>query len=66
MEIIAAALLDGAWAALGGPAARPALALTGQRPGLLPSSLPALPAMVAAVSASTLAAAVLDAARSGR
>jgi crotonobetainyl-CoA:carnitine CoA-transferase CaiB-like acyl-CoA transferase len=63
---IAAALLDEAWAALGGPAARPALALTGQRPGLLPSSLAALPAMIAAVSASTLAAAVLDAARSGR
>lgn len=34
--------------------------------GLLPSTVPALPVMLAAVSASTLAASVLDSARTGR
>jgi hypothetical protein len=57
-------LLDEAWAALGGE--RDLLELvtvTGDGEGLLASRLPVLPAMVAAVAASTLAASVLDAAR---
>ena len=61
------ALLDVAWSALGGDAALPdRVATTGDAAGLLPSTQPALPAMVAAVGAATLAAGVLDAARSGR
>lgn len=58
------ALLASAWVVLGGD--RDLLGLvevTGREVGLLSSSLQALPAMVAAVSASTLAASVLDAAR---
>lgn len=59
-------LLQEAWAALGGPASvLDLLAVTGERPDLLPSRLPAAPAMIAATGASTLAAAVLDAARRG-
>ncbi len=63
----AAEPLRSAWTALGG---RPDLVdhvrLTGNPDGLLPSAFPAFPAMVAAVCCSTLAAAVLDAARTGR
>jgi hypothetical protein len=61
---VTSVLLDEAWAALGGE--RDLLGLvtvTGDGEGLLASRLPALPAMVAAVAASTLAASVLDAAR---
>lgn len=61
------ALLGGAWAALGGEAALLDLVdMTGDGERLLPSTLPALPTMVAAVAASTLAAAVLDGARLAR
>src|SRR5438270_6255418 len=61
------ALLREAWSALGGGTDLLALVeLTGDGAGLLPSTLPALPAMVAAVSVSTLAASVLDAARGAR
>jgi crotonobetainyl-CoA:carnitine CoA-transferase CaiB-like acyl-CoA transferase len=61
------ALLDVAWSALGGgPELPDRVRTTGDAAGLLPSTQPALPAMVAAVGAATLAAAVLDAARSGR
>ncbi|MEV4419049.1 CoA transferase [Patulibacter sp. NPDC049589] len=61
-----AALLDEAWTALAGPgASRPALEVTGEDVGALPSRLPVLPAMTAAIAASTMAAAVLDAARGG-
>ncbi|SDY32575.1 CoA-transferase family III [Modestobacter sp. DSM 44400] len=60
------ALLDLAWASLGGAPELPHhVRTTGDPAGLLPSTQPALPAMVAAVGASTLAAAVLDAARCG-
>ena len=63
----AGALLRAAWSALGGDSdAVDEVRTTGQPAGLLPSSLPVLPAMVAAVGAATLAAAVLDATRSGR
>lgn len=59
-------LLRGAWSALGGDSALlDRVGLTGYGQGLLPSSLHALPAMVAAVSTSTLAASVLDSARRG-
>ncbi|WP_129669049.1 CoA transferase [Phytoactinopolyspora endophytica] len=60
-------MLAEAWLCLGGPP--DALSLVNvQRwdPALLSSRLPAMRAMVAAVSASTLAASVLDAARTGR
>ena len=58
------ALLRQAWAALGGdPALTSLIELTGDATGLLPSALAAVAAMTAAVSASTLAASVLDAAR---
>jgi hypothetical protein len=61
------ALLREAWSALGGGTDLLALVdLTGDGAGLLPSTLPALPAMVAAVSVSTLAASVLEAARRAR
>jgi crotonobetainyl-CoA:carnitine CoA-transferase CaiB-like acyl-CoA transferase len=59
-------LLTGAWQALGGEGDLPAqVRFTPPPPDLLPSSLHALPAVVAAVGSSTLAAAVLDAVRSG-
>jgi CoA-transferase family III len=58
--------LGSAWAALGGrPDALELVSVTGDEAGLLPSSLPALPVAVAAVTASTLAASVLAAARDG-
>jgi hypothetical protein len=66
-EGLTSALLSEAWEALGGePALLELVELDGDAGGLLPSTLPALPAMVAAVCASTLAASVLDSARSGR
>ncbi len=59
-------LLREAWAALGGPPDLVELVeFTGRGHGLLPSSLAALPAMLAAVGAATLAASELDAARRG-
>lgn len=60
-------LLASAWVALGGdPDLLDLVEVTGQDVGLLSSSsLQALPAMTAAVSASTLAASVLGAARRG-
>ncbi|MDQ3628312.1 MAG: CoA transferase [Actinomycetota bacterium] len=65
-SVSTAALLGNAWAALGGdPDLLASVEVTGDDEGLLPSSLEALPAMLAAVSASTLAASVLDAARAG-
>lgn len=61
------ALLRAAWSALeGDPDSLDRIEVTGDGAGLLPSTLPALPAMVAAVAASTLAASVLDAERRGR
>jgi crotonobetainyl-CoA:carnitine CoA-transferase CaiB-like acyl-CoA transferase len=61
------ALLAQAWEALGGePDLLEVVELAGDGAGLLRSTLPALPAMLAAVSASTLAASVLDSARRGR
>ncbi len=60
------ALLGLAWSALGGePALLELVELTGDGTGLLPSSLASMEAMTAAVSASTLAASVLDASRGG-
>ncbi|MHB1473829.1 MAG: CoA transferase, partial [Dermatophilaceae bacterium] len=57
-------LLRVAWSALGGDVGLLDLVeVTGNDEGLLPSTFAVLPAMVAAVSASTLAASVLDAAR---
>ncbi|HEX6967987.1 MAG TPA: CoA transferase [Micromonosporaceae bacterium] len=57
-------LLATAWSALGGDERLLELVeVTGESAGLLPSTLAARPAMLAAVSASTLAAAALDAAR---
>ena len=57
-------LLRRAWAALGGDQELLDLVeVVGQPAGLLPSRLAALPAMTAAVAASTLAAAVLDRSR---
>ncbi len=59
-----AALLEPAWAAVGGdPRQLNGLEVVADGAGLWPSSLEALPAMVAAVAASTLAASVLDGAR---
>lgn len=59
-------LLGEAWGALGGdPDLLDLVKVTGDGAGLLPSSLPAVEAMVTAVSASTLAASVLDACRRG-
>lgn len=59
-------MLNEAWAALGGDAELLDLVMvTGDATGLLPSPLPVMPAMTAAVAASTLAASVLDAARNG-
>jgi len=63
---VTADLLRSAWAALDGePELLDLVEVTGSRPGLLSSTLAALPAMLAAVAASTLAAAVLDATRRG-
>jgi CoA-transferase family III len=60
-------LLRDAWLALGGDRDLLELvAVTGSGEDLLPSTLAALPAMVAAVAASTLAASALDATRNGR
>jgi len=57
-------LLRVAWSALNGDASLVDLVqVKGNDAGLLPSTFAVLPAMVAAVSASTLAASVLDAAR---
>jgi len=57
-------LLRNAWADLGGEADLLELvSLSGDEAGLLPSTLAALPAMLAAVAAATLAASVLDGAR---
>jgi CoA-transferase family III len=57
-------LLRVAWSALGGDASLLDLVdVRGDDAGLLPSTFAVLPAMVAAVSASTLAASVLDATR---
>ena len=59
-------LLREAWAALGGePELLELVTVSGEEPGLLPSRLAALPAMLAAVATSTLAASVLDATRRG-
>lgn len=59
-------MLREAWAALGGAADLLELVeVTGNGAGLLPSTLPALPAMIAAVATSTLAASELTAARCG-
>jgi len=59
-------LFGQAWTALGGdPEQRDLVEATGDGTGLLPSSLASLPAMTAAVSSSTLAASLLDAARRG-
>lgn len=58
-------LLEQAWSALGGdPQLLERVQVMGDATGLLPSRLAALPAMVASVAASTLGAALLDAARS--
>ncbi|HEV3033216.1 MAG TPA: CoA transferase [Solirubrobacteraceae bacterium] len=64
VSAVTSVLLDEAWAALGGERDQLGL-VTVTRDGecLLPSRLPVVPAMVAAVAASTLAASVLDAAR---
>ena len=60
-------LLGEAWVALGGERELIELVtVMGDGAGLLPSTLPVLPAMVAAVATSTLAASALDAARDGR
>lgn len=57
-------LLRQAWTALGGePAVLELVEFTGEGRGLLPSALAAMPAMTAAVAASTLAASVLDGTR---
>lgn len=59
-------MLAAAWEALGGdPRDLAAVRVTPADPAWLPSRLPALEAMTAAVACSTLAAAVLDAARAG-
>jgi crotonobetainyl-CoA:carnitine CoA-transferase CaiB-like acyl-CoA transferase len=61
-----AALLRSAWASLGGRAGLPGtVEVDGERAGLLSSRLAALPAMLAAVATSTLAASALDGARRG-
>ena len=61
------ALLEGCWSALGGDLRLlERVTLTGAAPGLLPSGLPALPVMLAAVGAATAAASVLDAIWSGQ
>jgi len=66
-EAAALRLLDSAWSALNGPDG-PAdrLRWTARWDDSLPSSLPCLPAMAAAVAASALAVADADSARNGR
>jgi CoA-transferase family III len=65
-EDVTQLLLRQAWAALGGdPELLALVEFRGDGSGLLPSTYAALPALVAGVAASTLAAAVLDAARRG-
>jgi len=60
-------LLEGCWSALGGePGDLDRVTVRGGAIGRLPSRLPALPVMLAAVSASTLAASIVDATRSGQ
>jgi hypothetical protein len=67
MSDMTLALLADAWLALGGERdSLGAVTVSGEEEGLLPSRLPALPAMLAAVATSTLAAAVLDAARNAK
>ena len=64
---LTSALLESAWTALAGePVQLENVAVAGAEEGLLASTLPALPAMLAAVGASTLAASVLDLARGTR
>jgi|SRR5271166_828497 len=64
MAEVTSDLLRDAWAALNGePDLVGLVAVTGEQAGLLPSTLAAFPAMLAAVAVSTLAASVLDAAR---
>jgi len=66
MGDVSPTLMREAWIALGGDADLLDLVkVTGSPVGLLPSTLPVMPAMLAAVSASSLAASVLDAARGG-
>jgi hypothetical protein len=61
---VTSGLLRDAWAALDGePDLLELVTVTGDEAGLLPSTFAALPAMLAAVAASTLAASVLDATR---
>src|ERR1700723_3801073 len=67
MSKMTSGLLSDAWAALEGEADLLELVtVSGNAEGLLPSRLAALPAMLAAVAASTLAASVLDGCRRGR
>jgi len=64
---LTSALFGDAWAALGGERdLLESVTVTADQDGLLASTLPAMPAMLAAVAASTLAASVLDAARSAK
>jgi predicted RNA-binding Zn ribbon-like protein len=64
---VTSGLMREAWVALGGePDLLELVTVTGDQAGLLSSNLPALPAMLAAVAVSTLAASVLDATRRGR
>lgn len=64
---VTADLLRDAWAALDGESELLDLVeVMGNQAGLLSSTLAALPAMLAAVAASTLAASVLDSTRQGR
>ncbi len=64
---VTSSLLYDAWAALGGNGELAGgVSVAGDGAGLLPSTLPALPAMLAAVGASTLAASVLDMARGAK
>ena len=63
-EDLGSVLLRQAWAALDGdPGLLERVSVTGDGDGLLPSAFAALPAMTAAVAASTLAASVLDSVR---
>jgi hypothetical protein len=63
---VTSALLQTAWGALGARAdLLDSVVVDGEDEGLLPSRLAALPAMLAAVACSTLAASTLDAARRG-
>lgn len=67
LDSVTSAALHTAWESIAGPPELLELVrLVGDPRGLLPGPLPALAAMTAAVCASTLAAAALDAARTGR